>query len=386
MNKIRYLLIAILISLIARPGYCEEKGMASGNQVNELIKTLKEKGILTDLSKGVSVLSPSKGLTLQLGLRVQPRYIYDEETNNNDMMIRRTRLKAKGDAYEKVKYYLEWKIDNVGQEGKTATAKVEGAFIEYLYNPFLNIRAGIYDAPFSRDALTSDAKLLLMDRSLIYEELLRHGLADNTYGLLLYGRPYDGFIEYSFGLFDSDVYDNNTNELMWGGRFVINLFDRPKVGYADYMGSYIGEGKRLSIGANYERLANITVSGNEFDLSAWGMDIFGNYGRFTLQSEYDRFEKDFVTQGDVKGYGWYVQGGYLLPLEYRGTRFEIALRYQLLEPDTRTSGDKKRWTALGLNSYLNGHNLKLQMDYTFKDEEGQGVDNNTFMLQGQIEF
>ena len=245
--------------------------------------------------------------------------------------------------------------------------------------------AGLYTAPFSRESLTSDAKLLLMDRSRINDALTGLGLADNTYGVLLYGRPFDGYIEYSLGDFDNAVYGGDTKELMWGGRFAVNLFDRPKVGYKDYMGSYIGKGKRLSIGANYERLGDITVEGKKFDLFAWGVDIFGNYNQFTLQAEYDRFAKDYSTKGDVNGYGWYLQGGYLLPWKYKGTMFELASRYQLLEPDTAQSGDKQKWTTIGVNTYFHSHNLKLQTDYTFGDEEA-GVDNDTFRVQVQLDF
>ena len=143
-----YLLMAISIIIIGLGGPAYGEGPSAG-QVIELINILKEKGVLTEdeakrpvensirleekkkveemkvietlLSKGAPTLTPAKGLTFQPGLRVQLRYVYDDDTNNNDMMIRRTRLKLKGDAYDMVKYYLEWKIDNVGQEGKTAT-------------------------------------------------------------------------------------------------------------------------------------------------------------------------------------------------------------------------------------------------------------------------
>lgn len=64
----------------------------------------------------------------------------------------------------------------------------------------------------------------------------------------------------------------------------------------------------------------------------------------------------------------------------------MASRYQSIDSNTNTSGDKLRWTTVGLNFYIKGHNLKIQTDYTFKEEEGQGVDNDTFMVQGQLDF
>ncbi len=350
MNKlVRYLIAVFILFMVPEIGFCE-----------------------------VSVLTPVEGITFKPGFRIQPRYSYDNGAN--DMMMRRTRLKAEGDAFGKVKYKFEWKLDNVGQEGKTANVIAETVFIAYLFNPALNISVGLYDAPFSRDALTSDSKLLLMDYSLIYDKLKEFGITDNTYGLLLYGRPYEGFMEYSIGVFDSNIFDKESKELMWGGRCVINLLDGPKVDYADYRGSYIGEGRRLNIGVNYERLGNIISGGKQFDLSAWGLDIFGNYKPFTMQAEYGRFKKD------IEGDGWYVQGGYLMPLEYSGTKIEVAFRYQSIDPNTNISMDKLRWTTIGFNFYIKGHNLKIQTDYTFKEEEGQGVDNDTFMVQGQLDF
>jgi len=48
--------------------------------------------------------------------------------------------------------------------------------------------------------------------------------------------------------------------------------------------------------------------------------------------------------------------------------------------------DRLRWTSVGFNIYLRGHNLKIQTDYTFKREQGKAVKNNMFQSQLQLDF
>ena len=84
---------------------------------------------------------------------------------------------------------------------------------------------------------------------------------------------------------------------------------------------------------------------------------------------------------DIQGYGWYVQGGYLCH------RFiELAVRYQELEPDIHVSNDRLQWTSVGLNIYIREHNLKIQTDYTFKNEQGDDVDKDVFQIQLQLDY
>ncbi len=195
---------------------------------------------------------------------------------------------------------------------------------------------GLYDAPFSRSALTSDSKLLFMDRSLVKGALTNLGFADNTVGLMLHGRPQKGRFEYMIGVFDDvrfeefnfvgggngidPVIARNTDELMVAGRFVWNVLDpqTPPQGYADYRGSYIGEGSRLAFGSNFAWVGEATfdvnaVPQNIINVSAWGVDVFFNHGPLVAQAEFDSFREDsLVGLADQSGDGWYAQAGYLL--------------------------------------------------------------------------
>ena len=343
-------------------------------------------------------LGASGNITFTPGLRVQARYTYDDTDGNNDIFIKRFRLKAKGEVFGLAKYYTEIKVDNQGKSGTDGSAAVENAWLDFTIISDLAIRAGLYDLPFSRNALTSDSKLLLLDRSLIKGALTTLGLADNTVGVLAHGRPFGGHFEYSVGVFDNEKFEDGdtgtkqSDELMPAGRIVVHVLDPATPGgYADYRGSYIGQGQRLSLGANSAYLGEARDGAKTFDLYAWGGDLFFNTGPFTLEAEYDRFTKDMSGGSpDINGDGWYVQGGYLLhrvlsvlPLL---PPIEVAARYQELDPDDSVTGDRLWWTSVGFNIYIREHHLKIQTDYTFKREQGINVENDLFQSQLQLDF
>ncbi len=333
-----------------------------------------------------------KGLTFQPGYRIQTRYAYYESSNTNDIMIRRVRLKANGDVFGMAKYYVELKIDNTAQEGKTPKAKIEAAYLDFKLYEDVYLKVGQYDVPFTRSLLTSDSKLLIMDRSIVTDKLANLGLVDNTQGLLFYGRPMGGHLEYSLGVFDNEVFELANGQtskwsksLMTAGRLALNLFDKESKpsssGYADYRASYVGKGKRLSLGVNAVQLKNVNENNSQYNLSAIGADIYANYKSFSFEAEYDKIEKD------INGYGWYTQIAYLLPVEF-GNKFKIEpnLRYQEYDNNKDIVGDRVDATSIGLNFYFKGHNLKAQMDYTMYGEETNKLDNNIFQIQLQLDF
>ncbi len=353
----------------------------------------EEKPEVVDLAKA---LNPSTvcddPLTFTPGVRIQPRYDYDGNFGNNDFFIRRFRLKGSGSAYGVAKYGVELKIDSTNRFEANPTAQVENAWLDFPIDPdWAYLRAGLYDIPISRNALTSDSKLLFMDRSLIKEALTAIGFADNTVGVMLHGRPGEGRYEYDIGVFDNVFFEKvgaagtrDSNEVMPAGRFMVCLLDPATApeGYADYKESYLGQGQRLDIAVNGGHLGNAFDAAIEFDnVSALGGDLFYNSGPYVFQSEFDWFVEDIAGGGEIVGDGWYVQGGYILGC-LCGTLAEAAARYQVLDLDTNQ--DTLRWTSLGCNFYIRDHNLKVQTDYTFR--EGEPLDDNVFEVQLQLDF
>lgn len=332
-------------------------------------------------------------ITFKPGARIQTRYLYDNEDHNNDFFIRRFRFKASGDAFGIAKYGMELKIDNTGRYCKEAKAAVENAWVDFtLCKELVYLRIGLYDVPFSRNALTSDSKLLFMDRSLVKFALTDIGLADNTIGLLLHGRPYGGHLEYYIGIFDNEKFEKigssgkkYADQLMPAGRLVWNFLDpaTPPNGYADYKETYLCDGRYLALGINAGYLGCAKEEFDEdddeedtkFDISGAGIDLYYNTGRFSFLAEYDWFNED------DPGYGWYIAAGYVIwgPIE-------VAARYQELKPTRNYPHDKLRWTTLGMNYYFRKHKLKIQSDYTFKREKGDSIDNDVFQIQLQFDY
>jgi hypothetical protein len=335
-------------------------------------------------------------ITFKPGARLQVRYLHESFTDNNEIAIQRFRLKGAGQAW-KAKYGLELKIDNTGRTGANPSAAVENGWIEYPLLPSLAARAGLYDVPFSRDALTSDSKLLFMDRSLIKDALTSFGLADNGIGALAHGRPLGGHLEYALGVFNNDRFDGlgtssrRTGSLMPVARFGVDLLD-PEApgGYADYRESYVGSGKRLGLGVNGAWLQHGRNGAQRFDLYAWGADLFFNYGPYTLQGEYDWFR--LTGNVDRSNRGWFAQGAYLIEplrdcLKDSAPWFpllEVAARYQDLDAES-FSPNRERRASIGLNTYFRDHNLKLQTEYSFRELTGR-PDGNLFQTQLQLDF
>jgi len=335
-------------------------------------------------------IADSKAATFQPGFRLQTRYAYDGAKGKHDLFIPRLRLKAKGQLFHVFRYYVEFRVDNVAQSGKDPKAQLENTWIEYSVTPDLALRAGLFDVPFSRNALTSDSKLLLMDRSLIKDALTSLGLADNTIGLLSYGRPFGGRFEYSAGIFNNEKFRkigapaaNRSGYLMPAGRVAFHFLDRaPSGGYADYQSSYVGRGKKLSVGANSVYLSKARDHSNEFNVFAWGTDVFFSAGPFTLEAEYDCLRKHFLNANpNIRTDGWYVQTGYLV-----WRRLEFTARHQQLDPNAFVAGNGLRWTSVGLNIYIRGHNLKAQLDYTFRRGPGQPARTGVLQMQMQADY
>ncbi|MCB9265575.1 MAG: hypothetical protein H6558_11155, partial [Lewinellaceae bacterium] len=268
-------------------------------------------------------------LTFVPGVRMQVRYEYNDIDQNNDFYIKRMRWKGKGDIFNVASYNFEIKIDNTGKYNQAPKALLESAwFTVPIVDELMTFRVGMEDDVFSRNALTSDSKLLFMDRSQIKEALTVLGVTDNTIGALIYGRPMEGRLTYSVGIFDNLGFNNAASQnvltrksqgAMTVGRVAADLLDpaNPQGSYDDYRSSYIGEGQHLTLGANIANVVKTELGDDVFNLFCWGVDAFFNYGPFSVEAEYDKYREHFTETAngslpDINGDGYYVQTAYLV--------------------------------------------------------------------------
>lgn len=340
---------------------------------------------LRQLSEGGPTIYFGEEGWLKFGLRSQWKYEYRDSTGNNDFMLRRNRLKMEGSLLPGTKFKLEGKLDDVGRDGHTQRAVMED--VSLFLNcprPDHTIRIGLYDAPLSRDTLTSDHRLLLMDRSDLSDGFTSEGLSDNTIGVQLSGYPTD-HLEYHLGLYDSEMWGHVTTQLMPMGRVVLQLLDSER---GEYDATYPEGGKNfINLGASAGYLGGITGGPGERNLLGYETDLFVALEcGFIFQAEYGRIDRDFDGGAPSSiSEGWYVQTGYRLPCPVWCNTLEFAYRYQEYDPDLLVFGDLDRKNSIGMNYYWIGHTMKLQSDYTHIDHQGAGSDD-VFQVQFQIDF
>ncbi len=280
-------------------------------------------------------------------------------------------------------------MDNYLQESKDPETKLENAFVGFNYfdSKFL-VEFGLQNSVFSREGQLSDSKLLFDDRSIIVNRLSSEGIADNATGLHLKGRLAGNHLEYGIGLYeggdgdgDSSTEGEARDDLLYAFGIAYHIFD-PEI---SMQGSHVGDGNTyLTVGAYYAGQDRENLTDTEA-FSAYGADVFGQFGTITLSAGYFVFRKEFDVAADRENDGYYVQGAYLIPLADRGD-LEFAARYQSYTPDNGFTDPDQKQTSIGVNYYIKKHDVKVQAVYNInhEDDDRDYDPGDNFVLQLQF--
>ena len=326
---------------------------------------------------------------LKFGLRTQFKYAYSKSENTHDIMIRRTRLKFEGSILKGTKFKVEIKSDDAGRAGKTNKTAVEdiSLFLNF-FEPNIVVRFGLYDAPFSRDSLTSDSKLLFMDRSDISEGYHSEGLADNAFGMEFFGLISD-HLEYHVGIFDNDKLGTQSTQLMPMARLVGHILDSGAWTNGEYRATHPdGDKNILNVGMSIGYLGSINTSEDTYNLTGYEMDLFAAFKMgLSFQAEYGKVLKRKYESGlsDQNSDGWFVQAGYRIPWRKDNGHIELAYRIADYDPFAWEDPSINKKHSFGLNYYVLSHNFKIQADYTLIDRI-DGPNDGVFQIQIQIDF
>lgn len=347
---------------------------------------------------GVKVFD-SPDHTLELGMRMQPRFEY--ETNapgtagldgRRDFLIRRARLKANGKMMG-VAYNFEWKIDATDQANSnpanlpaTPAAGVENAWLQYpLSGPALELRVGLYDQPFSRDRLTSDSRQLAVDRSEVSNVPDALGLADNVVGLQFMGRSKTGRIGYTLGAFDNRLIQTVRQDMpMLVGRLDVNLESTKDVFQDAHFGStdkWCSFGVNGSIQSGIENAAGLDDSSHV----AGGVDAmvdrpFGKM-RVFVKGELNAIRTEWQAVDRQNNVTVKMIGAGIL----FNDRFQPFIRFDQVRGDGfLPRGGRTDITYVGANFYQRQHSLKVQGDVRMQAGTGDPVDG--MRVQAQIDF
>ena len=336
---------------------------------------------------GVKVFE-SADQSLELGLRLQPRMELERVGalgggTDRDFIVRRARIKANG-KMKNAAFTFEWKIDGTDQIGASPSAAVENGYVQCPLGRGVDVRAGLYDQPFSRDRLTSDSKQLAVDRGEVSNVPDASGLADNVVGVQLMGKVNGGRAQYTVGLFDNRFIPGKLQDIpMVCGRLDLNLGSMKDI----FQDAHFGTESWYSIGLNasYQKI-DAYAAADSFTNSAGGVDgmvdiPFGQC-RVFVKGELNAVRKDWSVGTAQDNVTARMLAAGVLVLDQRLQPF---VRFdQVRGAATLPRGGRRDITFVGANFYQKGHNLKFQGDVRLQANTKDSVDGAR--LQAQVDF
>jgi hypothetical protein len=333
---------------------------------------------------------------------------------------RRARLFVYGSYEEVWKYnlsYLDDRADNVGYSA-TGTRNV-ALFKAFLERDFIDgdakhtLHAGV-DYPFFNLAIQSDPRWLFPNQ--------------RATGTLLGVRGSGARYMYSDPMFTfgADVMESldpgkpganatHSDGLFYCSRLEVSCLGGKKPGY---MESYAGkEGHSLILAADigYDS-DDYQIADHKIKALCYGIEALYHLNGLSALAEYRalRTENDsLLGAGDAKINSriWLIQAGYAMPV---GSTFvEPALRFTKIDYDTATTetvnyngtvgglppaltgaptgtdsenGLSGKQLDVGVNWYLSGHNIQIQLAYSYWKAEAGDAKANIVRLQEQVAF
>jgi phosphate-selective porin OprO and OprP len=309
----------------------------------------------------------------------QVRYQALEETGKIDGFdIRRARLDIKGNISPFWGYRVQFDL--------AGTPKLIDAYAELKLNDQFNFTIGQAKIPFSLENLTSSNKLELIDRSQAVEALVARGkdVGGNQNGrdigiqlggtiLKVKDRP---VLDYRLGVYNgSGINTTDNNEKKdYAARLILHPVTGLDISGALYNGSrFVPEVKEVK--TNGVVTTPYAVAKN-VDRNRYGFDLNYDLNNLALRGEYIHGKDD---QTDREGY--YLQAGYY----FLQRKLQLIAKYDFYDAEKAKANDASTWYVLGANYNFNT-NVRLQANYTFKQEEGTSIDNNLASIQFQIGF
>ena len=339
--------------------------------------------------------------SIKFKVRIQPRLDLgdhkgaagDGYATRLDLYIRRSRLEVSGRPTDDMFYVLGASGDRAGQRGSSAGAELNYAFVNYRLAPSIEVRAGLVKLPYSRSALVSSSRLLLIERT---QTVNTAASAFGSYiapHLALHGRWHTGAIGYSLALMDGlqpgdadrlsgqNVSASGTPGLV--GRFEISPDGWVEGGESD---SHLGVGRHLTVGVNGALQSGIEFGAATEDRLVIGGDISFHQSGVSFLSEYLRVNRNGAD--DVAPAGWYTQVGvYIADL-----KLEPAVRFERYDADLPGGSDVTTAYTGGLNWYRHGHDLKIMANVVHsrfqravREQDGAGS-RTLLQLQNQMYF
>ncbi len=223
--------------------------------------------------------------------------------------------------------------------------------------------------PFSRQSLMSEARLQLINRAIVVEEMdirrdvgatldAEYGLAREAVVIGLRGGVFNG-------RGDRVYLPDNNGGVMWVGRLRIDFFSRMFDSEGDDRPTWLTQagirnmlslrGPQLSVGAsvlhNDDISRSVTSWGIDGEFRWFGLAISGEYMQRDYEAKFGETILPDQLASQWANKGWFVQGGYYVLPEH----IELAARYEAysLELLNDTAGTREfRAISAGLNAQV----------------------------------
>jgi phosphate-selective porin len=377
-----------------------EKELESLRNENQQLK--QDLGIDGKTSGLVSAKPSGKEPVLKLGGLLQAQSDLGDRgdrrfsSENDRFYLRRARVKASGLFLEEFDFRIE--LDLFGTLGETTglRAQMTDGYITWNKWEEANLRFGQFKTPFGYEQLAADPKLFTIERSLANDRLT----LNRQIGAQVSGNFLEKRIGYATGVFNGNSANNNFNdneEFLFAGR----------ISGTPWEGQWLKQEAKWTVGTNgyFSDDAGIGSMGAEFGFDSVpggtadnifsgnrlgaGIDTQLHLGPFDLWAEYltTRFKPtDNLPQDEFEADGWYVQGSYFIVLK----RLQGVVKYESFDPDTEVDGNTVDTLTIGLNYYIKGDDIKVQLNYLLTDagvNSGFVFDNqNKILLRLQLIF
>jgi phosphate-selective porin OprO and OprP len=293
------------------------------------------------------------------------------------------------------------------------TVQIFDAYLNYKYNPALQLEAGKFKSPVGLEALQSDTWTLFNERSIVTD------LAPNRdIGFELHGDLFGGAASYAAGIFNGTPDYNGTtvnqdvdDDKAFAGRLFLQPWKTSKTAALQGLGFGVGASYEADRGTAADLTPGYRTDGqqNLFTYAAgavangthWRISPQGYYyyGPFSLLGEYlvsDQRVSLGAASADLQNRAWEISAGWVLTGEdasYTGLTprhpfspkngqwgaWQVVARYADLDidnaafPTFATAGsasEAKAW-SVGLNWYLN-KNIRVNASFSRTTFAGGG--------------
>lgn len=367
---------------------------------------------------GLQITAQDSSFYMRIGFRFQTLFQsawnLDDNTNENAVFIRRSRLKFDGYALTpRLKYKAELALSNRDNGGgnssrfSNAANIILDAFIEWNFHENLSIVVGQTKFPGNRERIISSGNLQFVDRSRLNSRFT----LDRDVGIMLKNKSKLGgkFILKQVLAIGSGEGKNITGGNIGGHAYSAKLEGYPFGEFAS-KGDYVGADlkreatPKLAIAAAYEinvsagrtrgQTGSFFTDGNDNpfgkNLNTFFADFIYKHKGLSIMGEYANRRTDdgdpFIIDGEgIVIDNYYTGSATNLSVGNLFTdTFEAAVRWTNVQPDDGVDSPENQYT-FGLSKYIVGHKLKVQTDVTFRDREFS--DNEfTYRLQMDLHF